>query len=233
MPTQSCLVFDCRNPAVPIPIGRFELDELENGRFIYEARYLQAAPAFDLDPIHVPLHQSAISIRRGGDGSYGVLSDAAPLAWGAHLTLKLRRDSSQHAPQNAVEWLLSSQLLGSGCLGFSNHIEVPPKLTVEVQASWALTAKVLQGIETYTLDPTAKLDIETERAIVPGSSLGGMRPKTLVMHEGAEHIAKFSRPDDPIDVPTTEYATLRLATRAGIDVPSFELVTIGEISSTD
>lgn len=178
----------------------------------------------------MPLHQTAIAIRRGGDGSYGILSDTAPLAWGANLTLKLRRDSNQHVPQNAVEWFLSSQLLGSGCLGFSNDMEVPPQLTVAVQASRSLTAKVLRGIDAYTLDPNAKFDFETERAIVPGCSLGGMRPKTLVMHEGSEHIAKFSRPDDLIDVPTTEYATLRLATRAGLDVPSFELVTIGERS---
>jgi len=230
MPNQACFVFDCRIPEVPIAIGRFELDDPGNGQFTYEAQYIQAVASFDLDPIHLPLRQSAISIRPGGDGSYGVFSDAASLAWGAHLTHKLRRDSNQQAPQNPVEWFLSSHLLGSGCLGFSSDMRVPPQLTVAVQTSRALTAKVLRGIEAYALDPSIRFDTETERVIVAGSGLGGMRPKTLVMHDGTEHIAKFSRPDDLIDVPAAEYATLRLATRAGIDVPSFELLTVGERS---
>jgi serine/threonine-protein kinase HipA len=48
--------------------------------------------------------------------------------------------------------------------------------------------------------------------------------------ERCEHIAKFSRPDDLFDVPAAEFATLMLAHKAGIAVPSFELVDIGDRS---
>lgn len=230
MPPFSCQVFDCTNPAAPISVGSFELDALENGWFVYGAQYLQRAHAFAVDPIHVPLQESAIAMRRGGDGSFGVFTDAAPTGWGAHLKLKLLRESNWTEPENAIEWFLSSDLCGSGCLGFSIDQRTPPHLRIDIQASRSLTPSVLEVIEAYTIDPSVRLDLETERLLSPGSSLGGMRPKTLLMHERVEHIAKLGRPDDAIDVPAAEYATLRLATRAGIDVPSFELVSIGERS---
>lgn len=230
MPRSSCQVFDCTNPASPVPIGAFELSSLEQARFVYKEQYLQDVRAFPVDPIHAPLQRPPIAVRRGGDGSFGVFTDAAPTGWGAHLTLKLLRDLNQKGPQNAVEWLLSSHLNGSGCLGFATDQETLPHVKNEIQASRALTPAALEAIEAYTIDPSVQLDLETERLLSPGSSLGGMRPKTLVMHERVEHIAKLGRPDDPIDVPAAEYATLRLATRAGIDVPSFELVSIGERS---
>ncbi|MDQ2818925.1 MAG: HipA domain-containing protein [Pseudomonadota bacterium] len=68
------------------------------------------------------------------------------------------------------------------------------------------------------------------RLLAPGSSLGGARPKTAVMLDGLEHIAKFARPDDIFDVPAVEYATMRLAHEAGIETPGFELIAIGERS---
>ena len=75
--------------------------------------------------------------------------------------------------------------------------------------------------------PDTELNPETIRLAMLGTSLGGVRPKTVVMHEGKEHIAKFSRVNDIFDVPLAEYATIRLAIRVGIRVPDFELINIG------
>lgn len=230
MPIQTCVVFDCTNPANPTPVGRFALDGHGHGRFGYGLRYLRRADAFALDPIHVPLQQPEMVIPRRGDGSYGIFSDAGPNAWGAQLTLKLLRESNQLAPRNAVEWFLSSLHHGSGCLGFSTDPQLPPQVKTEIQSSRALTSKALREMEAYTVDPAARLDAETAHLLFPGSGLGGVRPKTVVMHEGSEHIAKFSRPDDLFDVPAAEYATLRMATKAGLNVPSFELVKIRDRS---
>ncbi|WP_426336658.1 type II toxin-antitoxin system HipA family toxin [Pseudoduganella sp. R-31] len=85
-------------------------------------------------------------------------------------------------------------------------------------------------MEAYAIDPEAKFDSETAHLLFPGSGLGGVRPKTVVIHDGTEHIAKFSRPDDLFDVPAAEYAALRLGTRAGINIPSFELIKIRDRS---
>lgn len=226
MVIESCIVFDCSNPDASSPIGRFGLDAHGNGRFEYGSRYLRTLGAFSLDPIHVPLQARKIAIRRRGDGTYGVFSDARPNAWGTKLTLKLLCESNCRAPQSAVEWFISSLPHGSGCLGFSTDPRTPPQLTNDIQSSRALSARALQEIDAYTADPAVRIDAETAHLLFPGCSLGGVRPKTVVMHDGTEHIAKFSRPDDLFDVPAVEYATLRLATRAGLNVPSFELIKI-------
>jgi len=59
-----------------------------------------------------------------------------------------------------------------------------------------------------------------------GSSLGGARPKASVVRENGEWIAKFSQPDDPLDIPRLEWACLRMARLAGINVPDHELVNL-------
>lgn len=230
MPITSCVVFDCTDPTAPVPVGRFALDAFGHGRFGYGLRYLQRLNAFTLDPVHVPLQQLELAVPRRADGTFGVFSDAGPNAWGTQLTLKLLRASNQQAQQNPVEWFLNSLHHGSGCLGFSTAPQTPPALQQDIDTSRALNAKVLRELEAYVLDPSSRLDAHTAHLLFPGSGLGGVRPKTVVMHDSSEHIAKFSRPDDLFDVPAAEYATMRLATRAGISVPSFELTTIGERS---
>ncbi|MYM22159.1 type II toxin-antitoxin system HipA family toxin [Duganella sp. FT135W] len=230
MTAESCIVFDCSHPDASIPIGHFEIDMHGDGRFGYGSQYLQTSHAFSLDPIHVPLQTPEIVVPRRGDGTYGIFSDAGPNAWGAQLTIKLLRESNSRAPQNLVEWFLSSSHHGSGCLGFSTDPSTPPQLNDDIQSSRALSGKALQEVEAYTDNPAMRIDAETAHLLSPGRSLGGARPKTVVMHDGTEHIAKFSRLNDLFDVPAAEYATLRLATKAGINVPSFELINIGKRS---
>jgi serine/threonine-protein kinase HipA len=236
MAAPSCIVFSCRDPAAPVPVGRFAVNDdgqgerSGDGRFGYGLRYVQRPDAFDLDPVHLPLSASELPLPRHADGSYGVLSDAGPNAWGARLTTRLLREADEAMPSNAIDWLLRSWHYGSGCLGFSASPDQPPRLGIVPADSAALSRTLLQTLDDYTVNPDAELDDESIALLFPGSSLGGVRPKTVVMHDGAEHIAKFSRPDDRFDVPAVEYATLRLAFMAGIDVPSFELIQVGNRS---
>lgn len=88
MPIQSCIVFDCTSPTLPIPVGNFVMDTNGNGRFGYDVKYAQASLAFALDPIHVPLQHNELPIPCRGDGSFGVFSEAGPNAWGSQLKLK-------------------------------------------------------------------------------------------------------------------------------------------------
>lgn len=226
----SCVVFSCENPDRPVPVGRFALDGLGNGRFGYGLRYLQSQGKFELDPIHLPLSAREIAVPRRNDGTFGVLSDAGPNAWGAQLTLKMMRESNQEPPHTAVDWFLTSWHYGSGCLGFSSDAASPPGLGIPPLSSRDFSLKFQRELEAYVVDPDSRLDAETSHMLFPGSGLGGVRPKTVVMHEGVEYIAKFSRPDDLFDVPAVEYATLRLAFDAGVEVPNFELTKIHDRS---
>lgn len=230
MAAPSMVVFDCTTPATPVPVASFALKSNADGRLGYGLRYLQRADAFGLDPRHLPLQRDELLVPRQPDGSYGVLSDAGPNAWGARLTARLLRRAHQPLPTNAVEWFLQSKQFGSGCLGFAATAQQRPQLGEVPGRTSDLSARLLTALDRYVTDPDRELDEETVNLLFPGSDLGGLRPKTVVMHDGIEHIAKFSRPDDQFDVPAAEYATLRLAHLAGINVPSFELVTIGQRS---
>lgn len=67
------------------------------------------------------------------------------------------------------------------------------------------------------------------RLVLPGSSVGGARPKaTFVGGGGALWIAKFSRTRDPFDHPRAEFATMRLAARCGVRVPPVEHRVFGD-----
>lgn len=230
MTIESCIAFDCSHPEAPVSLGRFGLDEYGNGRFEYGSRYLETPRAFSLDPIHLPLQAAKIPVPRRSDGTFGVFSDAGPNAWGVQLILKQMRDSNRRAPQNPIEWFLSSPNHGSGCLGFSTDHHTPPELKNDIQTSRALSARAVREIEGFAAGRAARFAAETEYLLSPGTCLGGARPKTVIIHDGTEHIAKFSRPDDLFDVPAAEFATLRLATRAGINTPSFELIKIADRS---
>lgn len=227
MAAASCVVFSCMDPAHPVPVGRFALDDAGQGRFAYGLRYLQRTDAFELDPVHLPLTAAEIAVPRRSDDSFGVLSDAGPNTWGAQLALRLMRAAHREPPENAIDWFLHAGYYGSGCLGFSPDPQVAPLPGPVPTSSRDLRQNMLHTLDRYIADPDTGLDAATASLLFPGSSLGGVRPKTVVMHEGKEHIAKFSRPDDRFDVPAVEYATMRLALDAGIDLPDFELIHVG------
>lgn len=222
-----CIVFVCQDPGNPIPAASFALDKNGDGFLAYGVRYLDRDAAFSLDPLHLPLSHDTRKIPRHKDGSYGVLTDAGPNTWGVRLTSSLMRANHRALPVTPVDWLLQSWHYGAGCLGFSERPDQPPRPGVAPAPLQQLTKRVVEVIEALSTIVDTEIDEEVQRLVFPGGSLGGVRPKTVVMHEGVEHIAKFSRMDDAFDVPTVEYATLRLALKAGITVPDFELVTIG------
>ena len=228
--TTSCIVFDCSTMSAPVPVGRFVLDANGDGHFGYGLKYIERSTAFALDPVHLPLSADMQIIPRHKDGSYGILSDAGPNAWGVKLTSSLFRKQGRSLPTNPVEWLLTSWHYGSGCIGFSESLNTLPHPGVAPMSVKDLDARLIEAVEALTSNPDAELDEEAIRLALPGGSLGGVRPKTVVLHDGREYIAKFSRPDDRFDVPAAEYATLRLAHMAGINVPDFELTRIGDKS---
>ncbi|MDC7789285.1 HipA domain-containing protein, partial [Rhodoplanes sp. TEM] len=65
--------------------------------------------------------------------------------------------------------------------------------------------------------------------IAPGSSLGGARPKASVREsDGHLAIAKFAHRDDSIDIVLWEAVALGLAARAGVTVPGWRVVPVGD-----
>lgn len=219
-----CTVFVCTDPANPIAAGKFGLDQQGHGHFVYGQRFLASKDrAFSFDPINLPLSSEQMRVALHADGSFGVLSDAGPNTWGKRVTSSICSKSKVAIPSNPVEWLLSSYHYGAGCFAFSISPDVPPQATISPLPLSELDARFLAVID--NLDE--EKDPHVLRLILPGASLGGARPKTVVMHNGEEHIIKFNKKDDLFDISTVEYAAMRLAHSVKIDVTDFELVNLG------
>lgn len=58
------------------------------------------------------------------------------------------------------------------------------------------------------------------------ATLGGSRPKALVVDQGKQYLAKFPAKNDGFDVPMVERACLELARQCGLNVPETRLVTL-------
>lgn len=217
-----CTVFDSRDAHHPVAAAKFSILPDGTARFVYGRRYLERDDAFGFDPINLSLMPDEVEIPVHLDGSYGVLSDAGPNTWGMRLTASICKATGKPMPRNPVEWLLNSWHYGAGSLAFSPSPQRLPELPIKPMAMAALDKRLLKAVE--EIDTTR--DYEALQIMLPGASLGGVRPKTVAMHEGAEYILKFNHIDDVFDVAAAEYASLRMAHMAGISTPDFELMQI-------
>jgi serine/threonine-protein kinase HipA len=187
---------------VPIICAVTEIDErLGIGRFRYGKSYLARNDAFALDPIHLPLNdkEHTTTFNRG---LFGVLSDAGADSWGKKVILSIHNTK----PKNALEFLLAGSGMGAGCLVFSlsrsaskfkSNKNTLGDLPMLLQAKDAI-------LNNQDIAPEAKLAFEY------GSSMGGARPKTIVVDGQHSYLAKFNRPDDIVNMVKVEHATMRM-----------------------
>lgn len=214
MTISSCYVFVV-DGAQPRICGQYTIRD-GIGYFIYGKSWRNAADSFALDPINLPLTDGEFMFATR-HAEIGVLADAAPDVWGRQLQLARHR---QH-PANEVEWLLVGSGRGAGCLAFSASRTAPlafdhPPAFADLTEFMGLVAAVEAG---KPLEDRA----EWQRLLDYGSSMGGAKPKVVVLHEGREWIAKLNRRQDLIDVARMEYATRELAVRVGIDAVPLQL----------
>lgn len=195
--------------AVPLGVLQVEADRVH--RFAYAESWLARPDSFPVDPLRLPLTDQIYS----APVMFPVFLDSAPDAWGQKVHAALHRQ----APANEIEWLIAGRGSGAGCLLFSGARDrVLPPLE---SAAWDRIQQLAIVIE----EIDAGLDVEEQmvRMLLGGSSLGGARPKTSVRLEGREWLAKFGRPGDAFDEAKAEFATLRMARAAGLQVPDHRL----------
>lgn len=206
----------------------------ESASFEYDKQWLEHPERFVLEPA---LQLTAGTFYTTQEKSlFGAIGDSAPDRWGRML---LRRAEIMRAKNNNVtpitffeiDYLLAvNDEARQGALRFSMlpHEAVfltPPKKTsipplVELPKLLSATERIIEKDENAA---------DLKLLLVPGSSLGGARPKASVRDkDGSLAIAKFSRKDDEFNVVLWEALALTLAKNAGIRVPSWRLETILE-----
>jgi serine/threonine-protein kinase HipA len=200
----------------PIVAGRLDID----GRiitFTYGQSYLTRSEAIPLYLPELPLGRGPIPPRVGEIA--GCIADAGPDAWGQRVILnrRLGRDSQDTGDLTRLTYLLESGSDRIGALDFQH----------------SATDYVSRSINHATLDELVEAADRVERgiplsptldqALMHGSSVGGARPKALLVDANRTLIAKFSSSTDTYPVVKGEFIAMELARRTGLNVAPVEL----------
>lgn len=202
----------------------------EAASFEYVDEWLNHPSAFALEP-SLPIVRGVFHTE-ANQVMFGCFDDTAPDRWGRVL---MRRSQRLNNTDNATRRTLNERdyIFGvnddvrQGAIRFSATGE-PPYLDDASARSIPPSVdlpKLLSATERFIDDH--ETDDDLKLLLVPGSSLGGARPKASVrLKDGKLAIAKFPRKDDEANVVVWEAVTLTLAQKAGITVPHFSLETI-------
>lgn len=232
MPTRDVYVFaHLEGRWIPSGLLRMELEDqhVVSSTFRYGRRYLQRADAFPVDAHALPLRDEVFRTEERFEIFTGI-KDVLPDAWGRAVM-----ERRAERPLREDEVLLASPDSRVGALAFGATLEGPAR-----ELPWrpelerlddADLETVLEAYADYDDDRPELVDEAMRRLVLPGSSVGGARPKAAVVMAGRMWIAKFGRTGDPFDYPRAELATMQLARRCGIRVPPVEHRVVGDRSA--
>lgn len=190
------------------------------GRFAYGRRYLERPNALPVDPVALPLGGVPRDVATNG-GLYGSFRDSSPDYWG-RLVIAAEARTPPEA-MDEMDFLLRANASRIGCLDFRASLEQgepgvgPP--------GFQSLAELLDAASELAAGKQVRQDML--RLLEQGSSVGGARPKCTVELDDALWIAKFPARDDTVNFPRVEYATMTLAERCGITVPTMRVVAVG------
>lgn len=212
-----------------VPAGRLVIEEegsrVVGSRFGYGKRYCERKAAFDIDPASLPrraLGPGNEAVPAGTLAFFGAIRDAAPDLWGRRVIENKLRVLPGSLPESAYLEHAGSNRFGA--LDFRStpeaeekHGMLPDMLALDY---------LMQAVERVEAGDAMPANLEF--FFDAGPSMGGARPKAVVLHEGRQWIAKFPSRGDGFNMPLIEFATLELARKAGLDVPATHLVSLAD-----
>ena len=150
------------------------------------------------------------------------IRDAAPDAWGRRVIINRRfgakRGEIDLDRLDELTYLLDSGSDRIGALDFQRS----SKRYVPREAAEATLEELLAASD--LVQRGVPLTPGLERALFHGSSIGGARPKALIVENDKKYIAKFSAQNDVYNVVKGEYVAMRLAERVGLNVAPVRLL---------
>ena len=207
----------------PVPAG--VLETIGSGReaaarFRYGRRYLQRKDRLAIDPIQLPLPDGDPDrdyVTPEDFVIFNGIRDAAPDGWGRHLMDR----AAGAVPLSEFDYLVATGDTRVGALAFGPDLSGPKHIVPWSEQNLHGEDLDLKGMleAVQEVDTADDLPRKHGRFLARGSSLGGARPKATTEYAGKQWIAKFGRADDHFPMCRTEYANMKLAQVAGINVP--------------
>jgi serine/threonine-protein kinase HipA len=205
--------------------------------FEYDADYLTLPWRVELEPA-LPLHRGRNHPTQTR-GLFGSFADTMPDRWGR--VLMERREALEAKQQGRkrrrlTEWDFLTGVSDQTRLGALRlrEVKAPQRYVDNRDHAVPPFARLreLEGIARELSRDDVEQRPEYERwlaqLIVPGTSLGGARPKASFLNEdGQLWLAKFPAHDDRHDIGAWERFASQLAVRAGIQMPESRLLDFG------
>ena len=209
----------------PVPAGLLDMQEIGAttafSRFSYGLRYVDRPNVMSVDPMSLPLDGNLIDVAPyGGLELFGALRDATPDFWGRRVIENKLRAVPGSLPESVFLDHAGPNRVGAlDVQKDQKGAPLPSALPKHVELEYLMEAadRVEEGLP---------VPAQLEHFFTGAPSLGGARPKALVVDEGYQWIAKFPARGDVLDMAWLEYATLELARRVGLNVPSVRLVSL-------
>lgn len=216
-----------------VPAGLLTMLEggsaLLHSTFRYGRRYADRPRHFELDPLTLSIPGVGIDQVReppeaaSGCGpliEFGIMRDAAPDSWGRRV---IENKLKKIGPLPESEYLIHAGHNRTGALDFREKPDSPERTG---QLAQLLDLGYLKEAADR-IDQGEEVPASLAKIFDAGPSMGGARPKAVVEADNIQWLAKFPAKDDTFCVPWAEYATLRLAKAAGLNVPALRLEDIG------
>jgi serine/threonine-protein kinase HipA len=189
--------------------------------FNYGRSYLSRPDAISLYEPELPLRPGVLPLAKGLSMP-GCIRDAAPDAWGRRVIVNkltgARRVDIETERFDELTFLLESGSDRIGALDF----QVSPDRYTPREAQAATLEELMDAAR--RVEEGVPMTPELERALLHGSSIGGARPKALIVDGDRKLIAKFSSQSDIFNVVKAEFVAMRLAACAGLKVAPVQLV---------
>lgn len=189
--------------------------------FLYGDSYLDAPGAIPIYLPELPL-QAGPHWPSGNLKLASCIRDGSPDAWGRRVIInRMTGKTGNEAAQVDFDELTFLRQSGSDRIGALDFQASPtaymPREGVNAPLDELLeaAARVEEGLP---LTPTL------DQALLHGTSVGGARPKALVIDGGQKFIAKFSAQNDIYAVVKAEFLLMRLAHHAGLNVAPVRMV---------
>lgn len=199
-------------------VGRLALTPDNLMAFEYDAAWLENG--FNISPFKLPLEKKVfIANRDPFDGVFGVFNDSLPDNWGKLLVNReLQRRGIAPNSLSVLDRLAIVGKNGPGALEFEPSEEM---ISEYKDSDLDTIATEINKI----IDDSSVITPEsiTEELFRIGGSSGGTRPKIFRKFEDGDWIIKFRAAVDPADIGKREFEIMKLAQKAGLEVPEHKL----------